>query len=141
MFGNKEKRTADAGAREAAGAAFRAEVERLEALPMASLAAEVMAQGFGPDGYLPGFVKREPYAVQVAHVRNIAAMFVPEGARNAALYKRLARLVGEGLQVLEHESLVWARSVAEGSGIGYAPTRRGQAALDAGTVEQALRGE
>src|SRR6516162_7054176 len=50
MFGNKDKRAAASDGREAAGAAFRAEVERLEALPMAQLAAEVMVKGFGPAG-------------------------------------------------------------------------------------------
>jgi hypothetical protein len=140
MFGNKDKRAAASDAKEAANAAFRAEVERLEALPMTQLAAEVMVKGFGPGGYLPDFVRREPYAVAAAHVRNIAKMLELEGASDADLYKRLSEVVGEGLQVLEHESLIWARSTAEGFGVGYAPTRRGRAALEAGAVEQALRG-
>jgi len=42
--------------------------------------------------------------------------------------------------VLEHESLIWAHSVGEGFGVGYAPTRRGRAAVEADAVEQALRG-
>jgi hypothetical protein len=141
MFGSKDKRAAASDGRQAADAAFRAEVERLEALPMAQLAAEVMVKGFGPGGYLPDFVRREPYAVATAYVRNIAKMFEPEGARDAGLYRRLSEVVGEGLQVLEHESLIWARSVAEGFGAGYAPTRRGRAALEADAVEQTLRGE
>jgi hypothetical protein len=66
-------------------------------------------------------------------------MLEPKGNRDADLYERLTEVVGEGLQVLEHESLIWARSVAEGYGVGYAPTRRGRAALEAGAVEQALR--
>jgi hypothetical protein len=140
MFGNKDKRAVASDAKEAANAAFRAEVERLEALPMTQLAAEVMVKGFGPGGYLPDFVRREPYAVAAAHVRNIAKMLELEGASDADLYKRLSEVVGEGLQVLEHESLIWARSTAEGFGVGYAPTRRGRAALEAGAVEQALRG-
>ena len=138
MFGNKDKRAAASDGRQAANAAFRAEVERLEALPMAQLAAEVMVKGFGPDGYLPGFVRREPYAVAAVYIRNVAKMFEPEGARDAGLYNRLAEVVGEGLQVLEHQSLIWARSVGEGFGVGYAPTRRGRAALEANAVEQAL---
>jgi len=141
MFGNKDKRAAASDAKGAALAALRAEVERLEALPMAQLAAEVMARGFGPGGFLPDFVRREPYAVAVVYVRNIARMLEPEGARDAELYNRLAEVVGEGLQVLEHQSLIWARSVGEGFGVGYAPTRRGRAALAANAVEQALRGE
>jgi hypothetical protein len=141
MFGNRDKRAAASDGREAANAAFRAEVERLEALPMAQVAAGVMVKGFGPGGYLPDFVQREPYAVATAHVRNVAEMFEPEGARDADLYERLSEVVGEGLQVLEHESLIWARSVAEGLGVGYAPTRRGRAALEADAVERTLRGK
>jgi hypothetical protein len=141
MFGNKDKRAVASDAREATNAAFRAEVERLEALPMAQLAVEVMVKGFGPGGYLPDFERREPYAVAAAHVRNIAPMFESEGARDTDLHKRLSEVVGEGLQVLEHESLIWARSSAEGFGVGYAPTRRGRAALEADAVEQTLLGE
>jgi hypothetical protein len=59
-------------------------------------------------------------------------------ARDADLYKRLSEVIGEGLQVLEHQSLIWARSVGEGFGVGYAPTRRGRAALEANAVERAL---
>lgn len=139
MFGGKDKRAAASDAREAAKAALHAEVARLEALPLAPLAAEMMARGFGPGGYLPDFVRREPYAVPVVYVRNIARMLEPEGARDADLYDRLCGVVGEGLQVLEHGSLIWARSVGEGFGVGYALTRRGRAALEAGAVEQALR--
>jgi len=141
MFSNKDKRAATSDAREATNAAFRGEVERLEALPIAQLAVEVMAKGFGPGGYLPDFVRREPYAVAAAHVSNIVQMFEPKGARDADLSERLFEVVGEGLQVLEHESLIWGRTVAEGFGIGYALTRRGRAALEADAVEQILQGE
>ena len=141
MFGNKDKRAAASDAKGAALAALRAEVERLEALPMAQLAAEVMARGFGPGGYLPSIVGRKPDALVAAYVSDIAQMFEPEGARDADLYNRLCAVVGEGLQALEHESLIWARSLSESSGVSYAPTRRGRAALDADAVEQTLRGE
>jgi hypothetical protein len=75
-----------------------------------------------------------------AWAKDVAGMFVPEGARDSDLYERLVEAVGEGLQVLEHQSLIWARNVWEGGGIGYAPTRRGRAALENDAVEQALRG-
>jgi hypothetical protein len=141
MFGSKDKRAAVSGGTEAAGAPLRAEVERLEALPMTQLAAEVMARGFGPGGYLPRIVGRKPDALVAAYVSDIAQMFEPQGARDADLYYRLCAIVGEGVQVLEHASLIWARRVRDSSGVGYAPTRRGQAALEAGAVEQAVRGE
>jgi hypothetical protein len=142
MFGNKDKRAAASDAKEAANAALRTEVERLEALPMAQLAAEVMIKGFGPGGYLPDIMEREPHAVAPkVYVHNIAQMFEPEGARDYDLRQRLFEVVGEGLQALEHESLIWARSLSESSGVSYAPTRRGRAALEADAVEQTLRGE
>jgi len=141
VFGNKDKRAAMNDAKEAATAAFRAQVERLEALPPTHLAVEVMRKGFGPSGYLPDFVRREPYAVAAVHVSNIVREFEPDGARDADLTERLYDLIGEGLQILEHRSLIWARTVAEGYGVGYALTRRGRAALEADVVEQALRGE
>jgi hypothetical protein len=139
MFGSKDKRADARDGKQAAIAALHAEVERLEALPMAQLAAEVMVRGFGPGGYLPDFVRREPYAVAAAYVRNIAKVFEPEGARDADLYERLCQMVGEGFQVLEHASLIWARSAGDGFGVGYTPTRRGRAVLAADAVEQALR--
>ena len=94
----------------------------------------------GPGGYLPDFVRREPCAVAAASVRNITKLLEPEGNRDADLYKRLTDVVGEGLQVLEHESLIWVRNVSQVE-VGYAPTRRGRAALEADAVEQTLSGE
>ena len=140
MFGSKDKRAAASDWTEAASAVFGAEVERLEALPMAQLAAEVMARGFGPSGYLPGLMRRKPHALVRAYVSNVAAMFEPEGARDAGLSQRLSEVVSEGLQVLEHESLIRVCRVSESSGVGYAPTRRGRAVLEADAVEETLRG-
>jgi hypothetical protein len=142
MFGNKDKRAAASDASEAANDALRAEVERLEALPMAQLAAEVMVKGFGPGGYLAKAMEREPHAAAPrVYPLNIAHMFEPEGARDYDLRLRLFEVVGEGLQVLEHESLIWVRSLSESSGFNYALTRRGRAALEADVVERTLRGE
>jgi len=117
--------------------ALRAEVRRLEALPMARLAAEVMIRGFGPGGAAS---RRGRYAV---HVDDIAKEFGFDWlSYDGDLYMRLSELVGEGLQVLEHQSLIWACSGKEtqNGGIGYTPTRRGRAALADNALEQALRG-
>jgi hypothetical protein len=136
MFGNKDKRPTAAVRREAANAALRAEVERLEALPMAQLAAEVMVRAFkrGPvynrDGSLAGGREMDDI------IRND---FMPEDAWDGGLRGRLYHVLAEGLQVLEHQSLICV--YAAGEDTGYAPTRRGQAALEAGAVEQALRGD
>jgi hypothetical protein len=140
MFGSsKDKRAAATNPGEAANAALRAEVERLEALPIARLAAEVMVKGFGPGG--PGFAQREPYAATAVSVGRIAHLFQPQGVRHPDLSRRLSQVVGEGLQVLEHQSLIWVPSVSENFGMMYTATRRGRAALEANAVEQALRGE
>jgi hypothetical protein len=116
---------------------LRAEVERLEALPMARLAAEVMVMGFGPGGPAS---RRGHYAV---HHDDIAERFGFDWlSYDGDLYMRLCELVGEGLQVLEHQSLIWPCSGKEfkNGGIGYTPTRRGRAALEDNALEQALRG-
>ena len=74
-------------------------------------------------------------------VENIARTFEPELiARDLDLRQRLFEVVGEGLQVLEHESLIWVRNVSQVE-VGYAPRRRGRAALEADAVEQTLSGE
>jgi hypothetical protein len=73
---------------------------------------------------------------------NIAQTFEPDLlARDLELRERLSEVIGEGVQVLEHESLIWACNVGEGSGVGYVPTRRGRAALEADAVEQTVRGQ
>ena len=121
MFGNKDKRAAASDGRQAANAAFRAEVERLEALPMAQLAAEVMVKGFGPDGYLPGFVRREPYAVAAASVRNIATMLEPLLAPSyAQLVCNIASFAGLSLRnfypYTRRTLYSWVKDIRPGTG-------------------------
>jgi hypothetical protein len=142
MFSSKDKRAAATNRKDERNAALRAEVERLEALPVARLAAEVMVRGFGPGG-----VRSRRDAAYSAHVHDIAWKFTRDvgidwPSRDDDLYSCLCEVVGEGLQVLEHQSLIWAYSVSEASngGIRYTPTRRGRAALEDNAVEQALRG-
>jgi hypothetical protein len=130
MSGDKAKRATLAERTEAANAAFRAEVERLEALPMAQLAAEVMVRVFGPG------TSGHPYLNS-----GIVGIFTPKDAYGKDindLKRRLHHVLVEGLQVLEHQSLI---CIYHRDDISYAPTRRGQAALEAGAVEQALRGD
>jgi hypothetical protein len=134
MFRNKDKRAAANAAlraEEAANAALRAEVERLEALPMAQLAAEVMVKGFEQFG---------PYHSETAY--SVAEKYAPEGSYPyGADRDRLYQVVGEAIQVLEHQSLIWVSHVNESRhGVHYALTRRGRAALEDNAVEQALRG-
>jgi hypothetical protein len=56
-----------------------------------------------------------------------------------ALFQRFAELVGEGLQVLEHASLVRGPVAAMGVD-GYTATRLGRAALARGAVERIIAG-
>jgi hypothetical protein len=55
------------------------------------------------------------------------------------MFQRFSELVGEGLQVLEHASLVRG-PVATSGGDGYAVTRLGRAALERGAVDRITAG-
>jgi hypothetical protein len=136
MFRSKDKRAKW----EPALAAGLAEAERPEALPMARLAAEVMARGFGPGG--PGFAQGGDYAAPTAD--DITRTFQPQDFDGIVI--RLREVAREGLQVLEHQSLIQERLTEDRNGdhgsctIGYATTRRGRASLEDNALEQALRG-
>ena len=143
MFGNKDKRVTATDRKEGANAALRAEVARLEALPMAQLAAEVMVRAFGP-GTDTGAYHRG-ITLKVHGMGFIAREFAPEGADIGKYLKydkdlmgRLHRVLAEGLQVLDHQSLICV--YPDGDATGYTLTHRGRAALEADAVEQALRG-
>jgi hypothetical protein len=137
MF-NKDKAKAGGDEKAAAEAAVRAEVERLEALPLSQLAAEVMVKGFGPDGYLADFARREPYTGGgYVTIHDFAGWLAPKSTGD--LRDRLERVSGEGLQVLEHQHLIRATVFSEGwNRFGYVLTRRGRTALENGDVDQML---
>jgi hypothetical protein len=121
-----------------------AELQRLSALPLISLAAEIMARGFGPGG--PGAAGR-PGSLEVplssaapVNPKAIAARFVP-GYESRAISPesrwQLRFLMREGLQVLEHAGLVlliWDPHEH------YMATRLGRATLERGAVEYHLSG-
>jgi|SRR5579884_399796 len=137
MF-NKDKAKDGEDERAVAEAAVRAEVERLEALPLAQLAAELMLKGFGPNGYLADFAQREPYTSGgYVAIYGFADWLVPNSTDD--LSERLERVCGEGLQLLEHLRMIRATVFSEGwNRFGYVLTRRGQTALDNGEVEQVV---
>ncbi len=124
------------GKREAENEKLRAELARIEALPLKDLAIEVMTRGFGPGG---------PAADAPGAPQHIAGAFNPAegsfGIDDQALQDMFVVVV-EGLQVLEHAGLV--RYLIGGSGgvydQFYTPTRLGRAALQQGTVAQVLGG-
>ena len=119
--------------RDARKAELEAEADRVSLLSLPQLAAEVMNRAFNVTGSaydqltLPGFGK-------------LVARFAPDtGHHDEKLYQRFAELVGEGLQVLEHASLVRGPVPAMG-GDGYAITRLGRAALEQGAVDRIIAG-
>jgi hypothetical protein len=125
LFGNKEEKRA----REAAA---EAESERLAALPVAALAAEVMP-AFGPDGIGAGSGHRQ------------GPMEVTEWlfASTSTKVKYRQPVLGpviEALQLLDGAGLVGRRSFGGGnsSASTYHATRLGEEALADGSVELRL---
>ena len=120
--------------RDARNAALEAEADRASSLPLPQLAAEVMTKSFRvtedlrfENGRYPGF-------------GTLVSRFAPDTSHhNERLYQRFAELVGEGIQVLEHASLVRGPVPVSG-GDGYALTRLGRAALERGAVDRIIAG-
>ncbi len=126
-------------------AALEPEVERLESLPLARLASEVMAKGFGPGG--PGADENNevtPGGANISagpEVAEIALAFAPGGTTRGAddqLRLRLYKVIAEGLQILEHACLIRAQMHTAMNGFDYAITRLGRAALERGEVDRVL---
>jgi hypothetical protein len=129
MF-NREKR-------EEGSAALRTEVERLGALSLPALGAEVMTRVFGPggDGADPSVTLNIVTAAN-AFITDESAWSNEDDVRN-----ELVRVVGEGLQACEHASLIRSEVMLVGTehwALGWTVTRTGQQALTANTVAQAL---
>jgi hypothetical protein len=131
--------------------AMQAVYERLSVMPLPDLAAEVMAVAFGPGG--PGY---NDQAITVAHdnaytgptERQISELFAPDfnwgweeqGPDDRNFREQIVKLVAEGLQVLEHASLVRCQIHHNMGTFDWAATRYGRAMLDQGQVQAVLRG-
>ncbi len=128
------------------GAAVSAEIERIGSLSLAQLAAEVMAKGFGPGGPggpgQPGTLEMPAIGAPRVGLNEIARA-VSEAwlARGVApeLQMRFTALIAEGLQALEHASLI--RITWSGGQENCVATRLGRAAAAAGSVERMLAGD
>jgi hypothetical protein len=119
-----------------------AELQRLDALPVSALAAEVLNKAFQAE-YEPDSGMKEVGDV-------IDAMLPPHGEYSGPFYKwprpstaeyRLRDLVREGLQVLEHARLLMPKGYSTNGNwyhSGYVTTRLGRAAMADGSVEQVL---
>jgi len=133
LFGKNDKQDGKA----AENAAMKAEYARLEALPLARLAEEILVRCYGPGG--PGADLSGPTLTALCGVLNPATSVfgIDERVRSA-----FAPLIAEGVQVLEQARLVVMRfSGGDMSSLGWALTRAGQEALargDAGARIDAL---
>ena len=130
--------------------AMQAELGRLSALPVEELAAEVMIRGFGPGG--PG-ADDDAILLGQANIGagptagDISLLFVPDrgftfpvpAPEEVQLRERMTRLVAEGLQELEHASLVRCQVHTAMGTFDWVATRRGRAALERGVVERVMR--
>jgi hypothetical protein len=129
---------------------MQAELERLSALPLTELATQVMIRGFGPGG--PG-ADDDAITLGQANVgagptaERITFEFAPERGftfplptpEDFKLRERIAKLVAEGLQELEHASLVRLQRHTAMGYLDWAATRRGRAALERGEVQSILQ--
>lgn len=123
------------------------EIERLDQLPLPTLAAEVMAKAFGPGAEWEDPEEEVtvggPGDGAGATVERIAAAMAPDGTARRAddpTRLRLQRLVAEGVQELEHASLIRAQIHTGMSGLDYTPTRLGRTVLAAGAVAEVVGG-
>jgi hypothetical protein len=131
LFGSDDKK-------EAREAALRAEVERLAALPLPELAAEIMVKGYGPGG---------PGAESPPTLHELMKPYDPTGkglivmAIDRELGEQLFGLVEEAVQQLEHAGLLVqdSRGLDHLESFRYRPTRAGRVALQSGDVAHRLQ--
>ena len=108
-----------------------AEAQRLAALPLPQLAAEMMDRGFNPGPATDG----------LPTVRMIAEDIAPGlDGRDPDAFQSLYDIVGEGMQVLEHACLIRSTVWSSQGGVFFTATRLGRAALAQGKVEHLLAG-
>jgi len=140
LFGSRADRSAEADVLEA-------EIERLDQLTLPALAAEVMGKAFGPGAEWEDPEEEAtvggPNDGAGATVEMITTAMAPDGSTRAVDDRtrlRLQRLVAEGLQALEHASLVRAQMHTAMGGFDYTPTRLGRTVLAAGAVAEVVGG-
>ena len=110
------------------GGAVDTEIGRLSALSLRELAAEILAQ-------VPSY---EPKVGVYGPTEFELARMLSPSKPSAEQSLRLAPIIAEGLQVLEHAGLVRLRQRST-EGIEYPLTRAGEAALADGNVTGRLR--
>jgi hypothetical protein len=120
----------------AAGPDAAAEFQRLDALALPDLAAEVMVRGFGPGS--PG--GRATTGIPgITTVEDILAAIAPGANRlDMTAYRQIYDVIGEGVQVLEHAGLLRGTVLNNVGGRYVTTTRLGRAALDRDEVRSVL---
>lgn len=149
LFGRKQDES------EKANPELDAVLERLSALPLPQLAAEVMTEGFSSD-YDPGDTGRTVVVLAAgfcptprlklrdttvrAQKRAFKEASDPTSTQAKSL--RLQDLVREGVQALENASLVQPKTTNQGEAtmVGYVTTRLGRDALERNAVDRILAG-
>jgi hypothetical protein len=148
LFGHKDRQDAkDTNGQ--LNETLQAELDRLGSLSLQDLAAEVMVKGFGPGG--PGqddghVTVGQQNANSGPDVYDIGHVFVDYSGTylygtpspEELQWRGILRLVAEGLQELEHASLIRMQMHTSMGSFDYAVTRRGRAALENGEVQQIL---
>jgi hypothetical protein len=150
LFGGKKQ-----DAWEQANPELDGELERLSALSLPQLAAEVMTKGFSSN-YDPSDEGRDTVGIAGefwsppgmtlrdttvgAQVR--AAREVSDPTSTRAKFLQLQDLVGEGLQTLEKATLIQQKTSFTGvaTSVGYVTTRLGRDALAQNGVDRVLAG-
>jgi hypothetical protein len=127
-------------------AAVQDDLQRLRALPIEQVAAEVMSRTFGPsgpavdgeirsdmiaDGFLPPAIRKELYRLKDK----------PVSGRGFEEYWQLKALVREGVQVLEQKGLVLFVPSDFAPRQKYRATRLGADALKQEAVGRVIAGE
>jgi hypothetical protein len=140
LFGSRADRGMEADALEA-------EIERLDQLPLPTLAAEVMGKAFGPGAEWEDPEEEVtvggPSVGAGGTVEAMVTAMAPEGTTkwvDDRARLRLQRLVAEGVQALEHASLVRQQMHTGMGGFDYTPTRLGRTVLAAGAVAEVVGG-
>jgi hypothetical protein len=127
----------DNGSPAIAAQRLQAETERLEALALPQLAAEVMRAAFTTD-YPPdpSPLPASEWILVPGDMKDTLAAVPPE------LSARLRDLAAEGIQVLEHKRLVRVEAHHAGTSFthGYLTTRLGRQALADDTLDRILAG-
>jgi hypothetical protein len=131
------------------------ELERVSALSLPQLAAEVMAKGFSANDdpsltpveanfLVDDFCPRPKFKLRdtTVHAQVRASKEASDPTTNRAKFARLEDLIGEGLQALEKASLLQQKQTFDGvtNSVGYVTTRLGRDALQRDAVDRVLAG-